>query len=370
MSEIKTWWQQHWRINTILLVLAALSIIFVAHDQFLYRQLIGKVVSTKMVKRQKEVDQFHNVDYQMKQNMILKVMNGRYRGRLVHVSNTYSQSGGMDQHYHRGQQAFLTQLSTSHGTLTANVSGLKRDTTVVFLLWVVVLLLIGTLGKMGGLTLASVAMNILLFIVAISIDVKTQAAYLLFIFIVLAMLMALSTLIFVFGFSKQTFATFISTIIGVSLSVLVLIVVQRITQNRGIYYESMEYVTENYKWLYLAQVIIGCLGAVMDECSDIMATMFEIRRLEPHASRSQLFRAGEDVGKQVMGPLTNVLLMIFLFSTLTNSVLLLRNGNTWGYTFSMCMGLGVAQSLVSGIGIVMTVPTVSGLLALFLTKER
>lgn len=369
MSLMKTWWEKYRRIGIILLMLVIASIAWVSHDQTYYRQPIGKVEAVKTVKRQKQVDQFHNVDYQMKQQVTLRVMNGRYRGRKAHASNTYSQSGGMDQHYKKGQQAFLTQLSVSHGKLTANVNGLKRDTTLIILGWLVILILIGFLGKMGIYALISAVMNIALFVVAITVDVHTQAEYLLLIFALLALLIAFSTLVCVFGFSKQTLATFGATIIGVTLAVMIFMGVQVITNNRGIYYESMAYVTENYRWLYLAQVLIGCLGAVMDECSDILATMFEVKRLEPAASRGQLFHAGEEVGKQIMGPLTNVLLMIFLFSTLTNSVLLLRNGNSWGYTFSMCMSLGVAQSLVSGIGIVMTVPTVSGLSAIFLARK-
>lgn len=369
VSLIQDWWKQHYRSSIILLVLAVWSIVAVSHNQFCYHQPIGKVVATKTVHQQKQVDQFHNIDYQIKQSLTLRVMNGHYRGEIVHASNTYSQSGGMDQRYRVGQQAFLSQLSISHHHLTANVSGLKRDTTMVVLLWIVVLFLIIFLKRMGIFALVSVVTNILLFLLAITIDVHTQATYLLAIFIVLAMLISLSTLICVFGMNKQTIATFFATILGVSLSLLIFLLVQMATHNRGIYYESMQYVTENYRWLYLAQVLIGCLGAVMDECSDILATMFEVKRLEPQVSAHQLFSAGVSVGQQIMGPLTNVLLMIFLFSTLTNSVLLLRNGNTWGYTFSMCMGLGVAQSLVSGIGIVITVPTVSGLSAIFLARK-
>ena len=81
------------------------------------------------------------------------------------------------------------------------------------------------------------------------------------------------------------------------------------------------------------------------------------------------YDAGRSVGQSVMGPLANILLMIFLFSTLTNAVLLLRNGNSWGYTFNMCMSLGVAQSLVSGIGIVITVPVISYLAAFILARR-
>lgn len=363
-----SWPHRRWLV--IILVLGALmSIVWSCNNQRFYRQTIGKVVSVKVIHRQKTRDQFNNVDYQLKQRVRMRVMNGRYQGKMVTADNTYSKSGGMDQQYRVGQQAFLTQVHRHHGQLTANVTGLKRDTTVVTLLWLVILLLIAILGRMGLFALLSAALNVLLFLIAVKVDLVTQAQYIIPIFGLVALLMALVTLTFVYGWSKQTLATLLATVCGVGIALSVFLLVGALTNERGIYYEAMQFITQNYRLIYLAEIMIGCLGAVMDESSDILATMFEVKRLRPTVQWHELFSAGLQVGRTVMGPLTNILLMIFLFSTLTNSVLMLRNGNSWGYTFSMTMSLGVAQSLISGIGIVITIPVVSSLAALFIARE-
>ena len=70
-----------------------------------------------------------------------------------------------------------------------------------------------------------------------------------------------------------------------------------------------------------------------------------------------------------MGPLINVLFFIFVAETMPMALLYLRNGNSWGYTFSMNMSLGVIQSLISGIGIVLAVPLASYLASRWLNKE-
>ena len=70
-----------------------------------------------------------------------------------------------------------------------------------------------------------------------------------------------------------------------------------------------------------------------------------------------------------MGPLINVLFLIFIMDTFLNAFLLLKNGNNWGYTFSMAMSLGMVQSLISGIGIVLAIPVVSTLVAWWPVKE-
>ncbi|EEU30051.1 YibE/F-like protein [Limosilactobacillus coleohominis 101-4-CHN] len=353
----------------LLIIGAVVSIIWSCNNQQFYQRPIGKVVSVQVTHQQKTQDQFNNRDQQFKQRVTLQIMNGRHRGQRVTTNNTYSKSGGMDQKYRRGQQAFLTQLRSDHGQLTANVTGLKRDTTVVVLTWLVILLLIIMMGKVGVFALLSALLNVGLFIAAIQIDIATQAQYILPIFAGLSFLMALATLTFVYGWNKQTFATLLATMLGVGISLGTFLLVSSLTNERGIYYEAMQFVTQNYRLLYLAEIMIGCLGAVMDESSDILATMFEVKRLDPQVQWRKLFAAGRQVGQTVMGPLTNILLMIFLFSTLTNAVLMLRNGNSWGYTFSMTMSLGVAQSLVSGIGIVVTIPVVSLVTSLLIAKE-
>ena len=110
-------------------------------------------------------------------------------------------------------------------------------------------------------------------------------------------------------------------------------------------------------------------GAVMDESSDIIATLFELKQLEPTVSPRQLFMSGRNVGKSIMGPLINVLFLIFMADTFTSSLLYIKNGNSWGYTFAMNMSLGTVQSLVSGIGIVLAVPLVSAFGALLLGRR-
>lgn len=51
------------------------------------------------------------------------------------------------------------------------------------------------------------------------------------------------------------------------------------------------------------------------------------------------------------------------------SLLYLRNGNSWAYTFQMNMALGLVQTIIAGIGIVLTVPVASWLAAYFGTRK-
>ena len=361
-------WQQKWLWITMALI-GLVGLIFVSHDEAFYRQTVGQVVSVRTTSIQKNTDEFHNVDYVGQQRLRVRVLNGNHRGELVAVNNRYSRSGALDQRYRPGQKAFLTQLHHGKHGWGANINGLKRDTLIFLLAWLAASLLVLMLGSDGLRALLSVLLNFGLLWLAIGLDLRWQANGVLAIFGVLAVLLAAVTVLLVFGPNWQSLSILVATVIATTISMLICVLVMAMTSSRGIYYESMAYVTQNPRPLFLAEVMLGSLGAIMDEASDTVATMFELKRLKPDVGVHELWRAGLSVGRSVMGPLINVLLMIFFAGTFTAALLNLKNGNSWGYTFDMSMCLGMVQSLVAGIGIVVNVPLISAGAAVILGRR-
>ena len=357
------------RLLGLFLVVGVALWFFMGHNQRLYQKPIARVEAAQTVKTTRVKDQFENVDYQITQRLKLRLLNGTYRGKRLTVTNTYTKSQGLDQAYKKGNQVFLTQLVKKHGRLTAEVSGYKRDRPLVMLAWLVMMLLILTLGTAGSLALASVLLNVLLFVIAIEVDLKFQDWNAFWIFAILALCFAAASLVIVLGPTKKMLATLAATILATAVAVGLSALEITWTGARGGYYESMQYVTQVPRPLFLAETLLGSLGAVMDEASDIVATLFELKTLDPDVSFGQLFWSGRNVGKSIMGPLVNVLFMIFLADTFTSALMYLKNGNSLAYTFNMNMSLGTVQSLISGIGIVLAVPLVSLFAAILLGRR-
>lgn len=353
----------------ILLVIGLGALLFTFHNEAFYQRPLAKVEQVHNEKAVKQTDEFKNVDWRTKQHLRIKMLNGKYRGHVLTVTNTYSYSGAMDQRYRVGNEIFLTRVHEKNGELHATIAGYKRDTVIVFLVWLVILLLLLMMRRQGSLALLSVIVNTILFMLAIELDLRMQAAHVLLIFGVLALIFTVVSLVMILGFTRRMLATLGATVFGTLAAMLISLLVFNLTQERGIYYESMQYVTQVPRPLFLAETLLGSLGAVMDESSDIVATIFELKQLDPAATKRQLFLAGRSVGQSIMGPLVNVLFLIFMADTFTSSLLYLKNGNSWGYTFSMNMCLGTVQSLISGIGIVLAIPIASALAALLLGKK-
>lgn len=339
------------------------------HDAAIYHDPIMQVTSVRTGATTKETDDFHNVDAQTKQTLQGKILNGTYKGQRLTVTNTYSKSGAMDQRYRVGSQLFVVVHERSGDTLTATAKDMKRDTPLVFMIWLVVGLLLLIMQFSGFMAFLSVAANGVLFLMAILLNGSTQGAQVLWIFGSLAVVFAALTLWLVLGANRQMLITLATTLGGTAFAIVTALLVFHFTHEKGMYYESMQYVTQLPRPLFLAETLLGSLGAVMDESTDIISSLFALKRERPELSANQVFKSGRQIGSTIMGPLINVLFFIFVADTFPMAMLYLKNGNSWGYTFSMNMSMGVIQSLISGIGIVLAVPLASFLASRFMEKK-
>ncbi len=341
-------------VEVILAVVFCLAVVVLAsHDDHFYTQPIFQIHRVINGKQQKVVDEFHNVDHQTDQKLTGKIINGKYSGRTLTIQNTYSDSNAMDHKLAPGQKVFIALHTKPR--LHATVKDLKRDVPIAILFAIAISLLLIVLQFRGFVVIFSILVNTLLFWLAIRINERTNGAPVILIFSVLAVIFCALTLFLVMGWTKKMMVTLMAVVGSTTATILIMLLIFGFTQEKGVYYESMQYVTQLPKPLFLAEVLIGVLGAVMDEATDIVASLATLKKEKPEMSRMQLFNSGRAIGRSIMGPLINVLFFIFMAETFAMTILFLKNGNSWGYSFSMNMSLGMISSLVSAIGIVLTV---------------
>ena len=107
----------------------------------------------------------------------------------------------------------------------------------------------------------------------------------------------------------------------------------------------------------------------MDEATDIVSSLYALAKHKSDLTFKELFISGRTLGQEIMGPLINVLVLIFMAEALPMTILYLRDNNTLVYTFKY-ISLGVIQSLSSAIGIVLTVIFATLSSAVFLKNKK
>lgn len=335
---------------------------FLRHDAFLYQGPVGQVTQMTEKVIQATTDEHNNTDTMVTQNLTVAILN---RHQTVKLTNTYANSQVITNRYRVGDQLLLENVG---GNL--HILSLKRDAWIGALATLFVgLLVIYSRWRATSWLLLSLVLNVVLFSIAVHIDIHDKNANVLLVFSVLALGLAMASLALVLGKTLQMTLTLLATIVTTALTMIILFAVLVLTHNKGVHFETMSYVTQLPKSIFMAQTVIGVLGAVMDEAADIVAMQFGMRREQLSRQFSDYWQAGLSVGRDIMGTLVNVLFMIFIAETLPMVFLMLRNGNNWAYIMDQIMNLGILQTVVSGIGIVLAVPVTSVLVGWVMSRK-
>ena len=109
--------------------------------------------------------------------------------------------------------------------------------------------------------------------------------------------------------------------------------------------------------LLFSGLLISCLGAVMDVAMSIRSAIDEIYKQNSSLTRTELFKAGLRVGRDMMGTDSNTLILAFAGSSV--STLLLDYAYDLPYQQiinSNNIGIAIMQGLAGSFGIVLSVP--------------
>lgn len=329
-----------------------------------YQATIAIVTKAEQLDDLKVTDQYENKDHELTQLLTLKVLNHQHQGQHYTLKNTYEKSQLENQAYHRNQRVFV---QIRNGQLT--ISNVKRDWVIILMIFTLVLLMVILIGAKSWLVLASLLLNTIIFYVVIHFDIQKNGSGTIMIYSLAAMTFATVSFLLYQGIHRKMWAMLTSTIAALLISFGLCYLIMRLTNERGITYMAVEYATQNPRSLFIGQTLLGVLGAVMDESTDIISSLSEIIYHNPKITGKQLWQSGRAIGQEIMGPLINVLFLIFMADALPMTILYLRNNNAIAYTFEYTLSLGVLQSLISAIGIVLTVPTATICAYYFLIKK-
>ncbi len=355
----------HYKRKTLIWLIAGLALVAAVffglrQDAGLYSKPVGQVVAITKTTRSTEVDSMNNKDVRIHQVARVRLLNTARRHQVVTVQNDYVQSQAIGFPLRTGQQIFLTKNQGDY-----QLNDTKRDALLGALLVATVLLLFAFAGRHAWVTLISIALNTVVFFWGVNHELTMHGNGPWLLVGGLAVAFTILTVLFIIGVRRVAICIMLATLLSTGLAVALGYGIMTTTNYSGIHLETVKYVTQNPRLIFFAQIVIGSLGAVLDETSDISVAIFQLP-----ARAIDRFKAGMAIGRAVMGPLIAVLFMIFMADTFTEMILWLRNGNAIAYTVSWVMGLGFTQSLISAFGIVLAVPITSGLAAVLSGRRQ
>ena len=129
--------------------------------------------------------------------------------------------------------------------------------------------------------------------------------------------------------------------------------------------------TVNIKGLLVAGIIISALGAVMDVSMSISSSLEEIHAANPALSRNALFKSGMNIGRDMVGTMTNTLILAFLGSEFTLIIFIYSRGLTFYHLFSTAfVSLETISGISSSIGMVLAIPLTALISSVLITRKN
>ncbi|WP_303210901.1 YibE/F family protein [uncultured Clostridium sp.] len=307
-----------------------------------------------------EVEKYYN------QEITAIIKSGEYKGKSITLNNTCSYSGVKDEGYKKGNYLFVS-LSGSEDKLSANILSVKRDMYVMVLICVFILGIVIFAGKKGVLSIISIIMNIIIFTYALNEYVNGKD--ILKLCNLMIILFTMISLILASGINKQTVCAIISTLISVAL----IFIIYKITKENFEQpeYMMMEYITnpEHLDHIFMAGVLIGGLGAIMDVAISISVAVNELINKDKNISVKNLISSVKEIGYDIMGTMINVLFFTYMCGTIPMLILKIKNGYKFLSIIKFQIPFEIIRFLVGAIGIVVTIP-ISGFIAITILKKR
>lgn len=313
---------------------------------------------------EKNEDVYKNQDQTRQQILHLKILSGKHKGETYTTKNVYYPSQLTTQKYHVHQRIFVNIKKGDPAIVNP-----KRDWVLVLVVTITLALMVTISGKHSIALVISMAISWVLFYLIIVWDVHLNESHIILLFGLADIIFSFFSLLIVQGFNKKMLVTWLATLLGVFVSFALCYVIMKLTGESEMKYETGDYATQDPRGLFLAQTLIGILGAVMDEATDIVSSLYELIQTKKDITMKQLVQSGRTMGQEIMGPLINVLVLIFIVGALPETILYLRDNNTLASTFGFTLSLGATQSVISAIGIVLTVIFATGC-SLFFIKDR
>ncbi|WP_413385007.1 YibE/F family protein [Bacillus velezensis] len=334
------------------------SLIFVTHNASFYERPIAKVTKTTLEHQSDVQDMHKNKDKIFNQTITARLENGSQKGQLIHLPNQYSSSGANDQKYQPGDEVFVSidKGKTSSKDISGSIIDKKRDKQLLMIAWVFIFTLLIVGKKQGFFSIVSLMFNAVLLSFALDLYRKHPNIGLIFICGVCILIFTVISLLLVSGFHAKTYAAIAATLAGTFVSLLITYLVMLATGEKGLRYEEMQYLTRPYHTVFMAGVFIGSLGAVMDVAITMTSSVFGLYEENNGISLQALRRSGMEIGKDIMGAMTNILFFAYISGSIPMMLLYLKNDSPIGFTLSMNISLEIARALAGGIGIVLAIP--------------
>lgn len=310
------------------------------------------------------------------QTLLVEVTGGQYKGLTLQVSNAVGPVYGEPAQV--GQSVTLIINTYENGDVRATVYEYNRAPAIYLILGLFLLVTVLVGGKTGAKSILGLVLTFaMLFFVLMPMLMKGWAPIPTTFF--LCSLVAVACFVILGGCSRKVACACLGTVAGMGLAMAFGLLAQALLHLDGLRAADAEALLQlrqtgtplGIRGLLVSGVIVSALGAVMDVAMSISSAMQELKTVNPQLGPRELWKSGMNIGRDMVGTMTNTLILAILGSGMVlilylYSLSLSRNQ----LMSSSYLGIEVISGVSSAIGVILAVPVTALVCALVYGRRQ
>lgn len=314
--------------------------------------------------------------YRGDQSLLVAVTSGQYRGQTLLTSNAvgplYGEPAASGDH--------VTLLISTYADGSHNATVYEHDRSIAIGLILAAFLLVTILvgGKTGAKSILGLAMTVAV-LVLLLIPLLLKGWPTVWTVFLLCSYIAVVCFVILGGVNRKILCACLGTIAGMALATVFGLGAQALAHVNGLRISDVEPLLQlrqtgtpiGLRGLLVGGIIISSLGAVMDVAMSISSALSELKAVNPEMTLGELWKSGRNIGRDMVGTMTNTLILAFLGSGFTLMIYLYSLDLPWRELMSSSyLALEVVSGVSSAIGVILAVPVTTIIGALLLSRKQ
>lgn len=323
--------------------------------------VIGKVLSISTPEVNKELLE-HTGMVTHHQIVRVKVLEGQLSGKEFVVPHELTDNPAFNITVAPGQEVVLAVVPGKGGKLEVSIADYHRAPVLFALLAVFLIAFLALGGKRGFKALLGLIVTVGL-IGGVLLPLSLQGYNPLMTAIGLCFLAGTTTILLIGGLSKKSLSAIFGTICGVIIAGIAAQAVIDLAPLNGLSSEEAQILRGSvlvqqlpfYSGLLAAGMLIGALGVIMDVAISIASSVAEVSKADTGLTTRQLYESGMNVGRDIMGSMTNTLILAYAGSALPLLLLATQMPSIKLLNLDL-FATEVASALSGSLGLTLTIP--------------
>lgn len=297
-----------------------------------------------------------------KQQAQIEILEGPLKGATIAVPNEITDNPAFNVSVAPGKEVVLSVVRENGGTPEINIADYHRAPVlgVLLVVFLVVFLYFGGRNGLKSLIGLGVGIGLIAFVL---LPLSHQGFNPLIVAAFICVAVTITTTAFVAGFSRKTLAASLGTMGGIIISGVAAHIVIASAPLTGLSSEEAQILRgsvlnqppEFFSGLLAAGMLIGALGVIMDVAVSIASATWELSETDKSLSRHALYEKGMNVGRDIMGTMTNTLILAYAGSALPLLLLMAQVPSVKLLNLDL-VATEVASALTGSLGLVCTIP--------------